>query len=460
MWIPDLTQFTGPKYLAIADALSLDIVQGRLAPGDRLPPQRELSYALGVNFGTVTRAYALAADRGLVRGEIGRGTFVRKDPPSSLTPWPDESRTPDRIDMRSDFPCSLSDDPAFRQGFQNLPRHPDFSSLLQYQPGSARPDHQEAAAAWTGLLGVPSAPDGIFITNGALHSGFLSLLAVTRPGDTIYTESLTSPAIRSIAAMLHLTIKPVATDGQGLIPEDLEEKQKNSPARALYLVPDFQNPTTAVLPEHRRDAIAGIVENSGLYLVEDDVFGGLARGIGKDRIPGAPMPVSGRIPERAFYITSFSKGIAPGLRIGYLVPPKGFREKILTGLRITSWMASPPMAELVSGWIRDDNAARLFKRQAEKLSRLTRIAGAALKDLQPGIHDHCPHVWLRLPGPGRETLVTDALAKTGIDVTPGEYFSVSKGLAPNGIRLCLGQIDDPTRLYRACRIISRVLSSI
>ncbi len=460
MWIPDLTQFTGPKYLAIADALSLDIVQGKLAPGDKLPPQRELSYTLKVNFGTVTRAYAIAAERGLVRGEIGRGTFVRKDPPSSLTPWPGESRTPDRIDMRSDFPCSLAEDPVFKQGFTNLPRHPDFASLLQYQPGSARPDHLEAATLWTGQLGVPADPDGIFITNGALHSGFLSLLALTRPGDTIFTESLTSPAIQSIATMLHLTVKPIATDASGIIPEDLEEKQKSTPAKALYLVPDFQNPTTAVLPGHRRDALVRIVENSGLYLIEDDVFGGLARGIGKDRIPGAPMPVSGRIPDRAFYITSFSKGIAPGLRIGYLVPPKPFREKVLTGLRITSWMASPPMAELVSGWIRDGNAGRLFKHQATKLARLTTIAKATLKEFQLGIHDNCPHVWLELPGSVREPQAINALGQNGIDVTPGEYFSVSKGLAPNGIRLCLGQVGDPAKLYRVCRIISQVLSSI
>ncbi len=118
------------------------------------------------------------------------------------------------------------------------------------------------------------------------------------------------------------------------------------------------------------------------------------------------------------------------------------------------------MAELVAGWIRDGNAARLFKRQAAELAWLTSIARATLKDFQLGIHDHCPHVWLKLPGAVRETEAVKALSKSGIDVTPGEYFSVSKGIAPNGLRLCLGQIDDPARLYRVCRIISKVLSSI
>ncbi|MCG8620329.1 MAG: GntR family transcriptional regulator, partial [Desulfobacterales bacterium] len=115
MWIPDLETFSGPKYIAIDDALSLDIGRGKLTPGDRLPPQRELAWALKVNFGTVTRAYELAAERGLVRGEIGRGTFVREDPPSRLTPWPEEDKTADRVDMRSDFPCNLAHDPAFKK---------------------------------------------------------------------------------------------------------------------------------------------------------------------------------------------------------------------------------------------------------------------------------------------------------------------------------------------------------
>src|SRR5687768_745949 len=79
IWIPDLSSHRGPRYLAIADALAIDIRSSRLSPGDRLPTHRELAYQLGVTVGTVTRAYGEAERRGLIGGEVGRGTFVRSD---------------------------------------------------------------------------------------------------------------------------------------------------------------------------------------------------------------------------------------------------------------------------------------------------------------------------------------------------------------------------------------------
>ncbi len=79
IWIPDLTSHRGPRYLAIADALAFDIRASRLSPGDRLSTHRELAYQLGVTVGTVTRAYGEAERRGLIGGEVGRGTFVRSD---------------------------------------------------------------------------------------------------------------------------------------------------------------------------------------------------------------------------------------------------------------------------------------------------------------------------------------------------------------------------------------------
>ncbi|HCY86947.1 MAG TPA: PLP-dependent aminotransferase family protein [Desulfobacteraceae bacterium] len=458
MWIPDLEMFSGPRYIAIADALSLDIGRGTLTPGDRLPPQRELAWALKVNFGTVTRAYELAAERGLVRGEIGRGTFVRNNPPSRRTPWPKEDRETDRIDMRSDFPCNLARDPAFKKGFRQLPTHPDFSGMFQYQPGTARQDDLDAAATWTSRLGMPARPEEVIITNGALHAGFLALMAVTRPGDTVLTETLTSPAIRSIAAMLHLRLTPVVSDGCGIDPDDLAAKLEAGPAAALYLVPDFQNPTAAILPPDRRRRVADIIDRTGICLVEDDVFGGLSRDLD---IPSPHTgPISALVPERSFYVTSFSKIIAPGLRIGYLVAPETLREKALTGLRISSWMASPPMAALVSGWIRDGNAERLLSLQAAELENRTRIAAAVLAAHRPGTHPRCPHVWLPLSRPTREQTVVEELSCRGIDVTPGEYFGVRPGSHPAGLRLCLGQIDDLGTLYHACRAIAETIPPV
>src|SRR5689334_1191017 len=79
MWQPEITNLPGPRYIAIAEALAADVRTGQLAPGDRLPTHRDLAFKLGVTVGTVSRAYAEAERRGLIGGEVGRGTFVRPD---------------------------------------------------------------------------------------------------------------------------------------------------------------------------------------------------------------------------------------------------------------------------------------------------------------------------------------------------------------------------------------------
>src|SRR5919106_5236808 len=91
MWTPELGARSGPRYLALADAIEQDVVTGALAAGTRLPPHRDLAYRLGVTVGTVSRAYALVAGRGLVSGEVGRGTFVCA-PEAAVRPHPVDDR--------------------------------------------------------------------------------------------------------------------------------------------------------------------------------------------------------------------------------------------------------------------------------------------------------------------------------------------------------------------------------
>src|SRR6185503_17679557 len=104
MWKPDLTEGTKARYAVIANALAADIASGRLPAGERLPTHRELADALGIAIGTVTRAYAEAERRGLVRGEVGRGTFVGPVPLAAATFAPATGRPTGVIDLSLNFP--------------------------------------------------------------------------------------------------------------------------------------------------------------------------------------------------------------------------------------------------------------------------------------------------------------------------------------------------------------------
>ena len=100
-WRPDLGRAAGPVYLAIAEAIAADLAAGRLAPGERLPPQRTLAQHLGIDFTTVSRAYAEARRRGLVEGRVGQGTYVRAAEPPALRAGP--------VDLSMNLPPHFED---------------------------------------------------------------------------------------------------------------------------------------------------------------------------------------------------------------------------------------------------------------------------------------------------------------------------------------------------------------
>ena len=350
-WVPELSKYAGSIYIKILSALQDDIKSGKLKAGMKLPPQRLLAYTLDVNLGTVHKAYALAVKQGIIAGEVGRGSYI-KAPSTSSGIWPNENPYSRLIDFSDNFPCLIKDEKILINGFAALETTPFLPGLFQYQQNSARQEHKETACIWLKRLGMEATPDRVLLTNGALHAGFISLMCLTRPGDLILTEALTSQAIKSAAAQMKLRIKGIPMDKDGILPEALEALLQKEKTAAVYLVPNSQNPTTAVIPVQRRKKIAGILLKHGVPLIEDDVFGAL--------LDEAPPPISSFMPELAFYATSVSKVLAPALRIGYLVTPKKYAPAALSALRTTSWMTSPIMAELASRWIVDGTAEKLL----------------------------------------------------------------------------------------------------
>ncbi len=450
MWVPDLSHRRGPRYVAIADALAEAVEKGILPPGTRLPPQRELAYGIGVNLTTVTRAYALARERGLLEGEVGRGTYVRSTPARGPTPWPDERDDGGVIDLSPNYPCRVIDDAMMAGAFERLSRQSGVSRWMRYQAHSAHPSHQRAGAEWLGRLGVVTRPDDVLITSGALHGSFIALMAVARPGDLVLAEDLTSPAIKGAAAVLGVRLKGVSMDHEGIIPEALEAVLERDNVRGLILVPNLHNPTTAVLPSARRSAIAKLCERFDLTVIEDDVFGPL--------LPERPPPLAALCPDRTFYATSLSKAVAPGLRIGYLVAPAARRPAVMSALRITTWMASPMMAELARHWIEDGTADALVERQRRETGSRQRLISEILPDADLWAHPAGLNAWLRLPRPWRAGEFCFELLKRGVSVTPSESFAVDPGQAPQAVRLCLGAVETPA-LRRGLEIVAGLLQA-
>ena len=449
-WIPDLSSHSGSLYLKILSALKEDIRKGKLKVGMRLPPQRILAYALNVNLGTVHKAYAAAVKHGLISGEVGRGSYVKGES-SSIIDWPNENPYSRLIDFSDNFPCTVKDEKILRTGLQTLSETAFLPALFQYQQNSAKFTHKEIGCVWLRRLRIETTPENLLITVGALHAGFISLMCLARPGDLILTEDFTSQAIKGAASHLKLRIKGITTDKNGILSEELEEILKKEKVAAVYLVPNLQNPTTATIPLKRRKKIANILQKYNVPLIEDDVFGALL----DDIIP----PISSFMPDNAFYMTSLSKALAPALRVGYLVVPKKYTDIALSVLRTTVWMASPIMIELASRWITDGSAEKLLTAQKKEIARRKALAEDFMQGFDMQNNLAAPHLWLKLPEPWRDSVLTALLKKKEVAVIPAFHFATSRSNATHAVRLCLGTPPSILQVKEGLEIICDTLKN-
>lgn len=293
IWLPDLSRHQGPRYIAIADALAGDLNEGRIAPGTRLPPQRDLAWRLKVTVGTVARAYAEAARRGLVSGEVGRGTYVLdpKEHRDGLTILHKTLAefTNVRPTMAASSTCRSTGRPAATArpswptpcaAWPTAPISRACWAIASIRPGPGmrrRPRNGFRARAST------SPPTTRFFTVGGQQAIVAVMAALTRSADVIFTEELTYPGIKRTASLIDREIEGVAMDEGGMRPDALEAALAKRPGSVIYCMPTLQNPTTITMSLERRHAIVAIARRHRATLVEDGIYAFL--------VEGAPPPL-------------------------------------------------------------------------------------------------------------------------------------------------------------------------
>lgn len=452
IWLPEIDDRQGPRYKAIADALADDVADGGLTAGDRLPTHRDLAYRLGVTVGTISRAYAEAESRGLVYGQVGRGTFVREPRQAGAAEATFAYAASDEsglIDLSLNLPAAGDRGERLAATLADLAAGPDLSSLVGFGPEGGSHRHRAAGAEWMAKLGVEPAPSRVLVCNGAQHAMAIVFAALCRPGDTVLVEELTYPGIKGVADLLNLRLRGLPLDAEGLRPDALEDACRNGDGNVLYCVPSYQNPTTAYMSDERRDAIAEIARRHGLTVVEDDVYG--------FQHPAPAAPLVSRLPNQCCYVTSASKVLGPGMRVGYAMLPEHLVEAARAAIRATCWMTAPLNAEIVSRWIEDGGADDLIAWHREEAGRRAEMAYQALAGLPFRHQTGAYHMWLDLPPPWRVDELVDAAAGRGVRLIPPDPFLVGRGHRPHGVRLSLGS---PSRgdLARGLDIVAGILA--
>lgn len=473
-----------PKYLALADAVEQACRERGLAPGDALPPQRDLARALGVTLGTVSRAYAEAATRGLVEAAVGRGTFIRAQRPDVDVMPPDEAENGAPGGLPRAMPSSLGSSHVsgargrvFNLGFIAPFEHlnPPLSlalrdlaerdaaaldALQSYRRPGGMPRHREAGAVWAGRYGLGVRPEELLICAGSQHALLTILTSLCAPGDRIAAESLSYPLLRQLARRLRIQVTPVRADAGGMSPEALDAACRGAPpgnrVRAVYLMPSCRNPTLTRMSLRRREELVEICRRRDLLIMEDDVFA-LAQ---NQDAPGgrAPLPpLAGLAPERTCFIAATSEVLGGGLRVAYLCPPQHHLDELERTISYTISMVPPLMAELAARWIGDGTAQRVLDAKRAEAGARNALVREFLDGFAPVTRGTGFFCWLRLPEPWTGVRFADAARARGVLVAEGEHFAMGHGVPEHGVRIALGGVERREDLAAALETLAGIL---
>lgn len=464
IWVPDLTPFDGPRYLAIAEAISDAIDREELAAGAKLPPQRDLAWRLGVTVGTVGRGYMVAEQRGLVSAEVGRGTYVRSrdmsiDPDDARTAagssgaatgtGPASLRTPaagvsvprktagallpreagNGVDLSVNMAVNPWQEEAFARTLVEVAGDAHIGDMVRYMPSAGHIRHRRAVAGWLGRRGVVADADQIVLTCGAQHGLAIATAVLTQPGDPIMIEALTYPGLLDTLRLLNRHPEPLPMDDQGVRPDALEKHARDSGARVMVIVPTLHNPTATIVPEARRREIVEIARRLDLVIVEDDVYG--------NTVADAPPTLQSMAPERTVYLSSASKCLAPGLRCGWIAAPQEWVGQMIGAVYATAVALPATHFELMHRWIADGTADDLVGRLRAELAARQEIAARVFDEFDIGTHPSSFHVLLHLPDGWRGGPFAEAASSRGIRVTPASAFAAPQIAAPRAVRVSL-----------------------
>jgi DNA-binding transcriptional MocR family regulator len=449
-WIPTLERRKREIYLELAEKIAAAIRSGDLKAGEQLPTQRDMAGRLGITVGTVGRAYMLVEQQGLISGEVGRGSFVRG--PAGAVRSPIMAEVDDNvIDLSVNASLSPFHGESLARTLAALSHEVGLEQLLRYMTPPWQAAHRTTASQWLSQLGVPANPERVVLTNGAQQGIAAAFAALLEPGEHALSEPLTYTGIIDDANRSGHALKGVATDGEGMRPDALDRAAVDSGARVVFLQPTIHNPSCTTMSEARRRDIVAVARRRNLLLVEDDVYGLLPE--------RRPPPIAALAPERTVYITSASKSMAPGLRVGWIVAPDNLVRR-LDEARYAMTGSLPALTfEVARRWIGDGTAEELMRRlrrdtMAKQTLARTRLAGLKV-DADPAAF----HILLHLPEPWRREDFVQSASAQGVRIVSAGAFTVGREASPHAVRISLAAAPDQETLARALDVIADLAQS-
>jgi DNA-binding transcriptional MocR family regulator len=411
---------------ALVDELAAAIAEGQLKAGERLPPQRQFAYERGIAASTAARVYAELLRRGLVVGEVGRGTFIAGEAPP-LPPLRVE-QFDGRIDLEFNFPTLPDQAALIGKSLSSWQRPETLGAALAPVTQRRLVEAGRISAHFFATDRWRPRPEGFLFAGSGRQAVAAAVSALAPVGGRLAVEAMTYPMVKGIAARLGVTLVPIAMDGEGIRPDALAKAHRAGALAGVYLQPVMQNPLGTTMSEARREEIIRLVRKLDLMIIEDLVYGFLSD------VP----PLAAQAEERSIVVDSLSKRLAPGIAVGFLHVPPQLRERLAVVVRTGAWSVSSLALAAGMALLADGSAAEITRRKrADALVRQA-IVAECLAGHHVEADPRSYHVWLHLPDGWRAETFTAAAARAGIAITPASAFAVAPGHSPNAVRLALG----------------------
>ncbi len=432
------------RYREIVADFAARIHRGDLPPGTRLPPERQLALQLGVHRSTVTVAYDELAADGLVDRRRGSGTTVRGDLWGVAPDWARylaegtfgptapfserigaARRIPGVIDLVEGM---IGPDLFPRAALDRAARALSFPAEMPYPDPRGEPRLRAIIARqYAEDHGLDLDPERILITTGGQQAVYLIARALLRPGDAIGIEQpsyyYSLPFFQAIGARL----VPLPVDELGVQPGALAAAYNRYRLRLILVTPTYQNPTTTTLPIERRQELLALCRELNLPIVEDDGY----RQLALDGPPPASLLALDR-ESRVIHLSTLSKTIAPGIRIGWTVAPGPVIVRLAEIRRQIDFGMSPIAQWVVADLLdRSDWATHLVRLRAALRARRDRFASDLADQFGPALRFTLPagglHLWAHWDGPGDDRRRLEAAIAAGVTFAPGRLYGAEEG---------------------------------
>ena len=430
-----------PLYAALADRLRLLVTDGRLPVGCRLPPERELALALHVSRATVSAAYARLREQGWASAVQGSGTWTRLPAGPELGAWLPAGDVPGVLDLAHAAPSALpAVSSAYAAALADLPR------LLPgngYEPYGL-PELRRRIADRFSRRGLPTRPEQVLVTAGALHATALALSVLVGPGDRVLVEDPGYPHAHDAVRALGARVVPVRVAAQApdAVARDVHRAAREAAPRVAYLVPEFSNPTGLLLDDEQRRRLAVGLEQTGVVTIADETLVDL----GLDEAPGTPLAAV-LPPGLAVTVGSLSKTVWGGLRLGWLRAEPELVRRCAVALSRTH--LGLPVLEQLAACRLLDAVDELAAERRERLRRSRTALVAALRRDLPDWDVPVPPgglvLWCGLPR-GSSSALAAVAERHGLRLAAGPRFG--SGTAHDD-RLRLPYVHEPDVLDAA-----------